>query len=158
MNIFRLLFTSVGQKRQQKTENNWSWGENVTLVSQPSTNKKKQKKNLKTKFKIVLTTSEWHSTIIWVTVKSSGKCFAINSNGFENTAYVLRETKKSQEETMKGNKSQESELEIQTLIHQRNLIVFVHLRHSRTLCLQCLAQNRRKVVSKGWLLCKVKTL
>lgn len=29
--------------------------------------------------------------------------------------------KKSQEEAMKGNESQESELEIQTLIHQRYL-------------------------------------
>lgn len=56
---------------------------------------------------------------------------------------------------MKGNESQESELEMQTLIYQRGLTCLCSPETFKDIML---AQNKRKVILKQWLRCKVKTL
>lgn len=69
-----------------------------------------------------------------------------------------KKKKKSQEEAMKGNGSQESELEIQTLIYQRDLTHLCSPKTLKDIMSAMFGTEQKKSYFKRWLLCKVKTL
>lgn len=72
--------------------------------------------------------------------------------------YLLEEPQKSQEEAMKGNESQESELEMQTLIYQRGLTCLCSPERLKGIMPMLAGTEQEKGYFKQWLCCKVKTL
>lgn len=71
---------------------------------------------------------------------------------------MLGETKKESGGGNESNESQESELEIQTILYQRDLACLCSPKTLKDIMSAMFGTEQKKSYFKRWLLCKVKTL